>query len=341
MGLARLELGMLGFTQQKRLAMSARSAVAHLWFRSLITASVVLTSVLFAEAAVAEPERPLQVVVSTQPLLRVIQSVAPTGSVEVNVLLPRAASPHDATLRPRQLQQLVDADWLIWMGPVVEPYLQTWIQKRQGPSLDVTTLEGVIKLPPRKPMEGGDPHDHDSEAGHQHSGTANFDVHLWWSRENLLLAADAVAERLIALRPNLKPEVQQKRDQLQIAMQQLATEYPQGGTKIQPFAVFHDGWQYLERDLGQKAQAGFVLDGELAMSLRHLAKLKQHFRTHPVACVLIEPGMNTALVGKVLPDTPTVLLDPMGWDVPSEGIVPMLRHAYESLARCGRAGAKN
>lgn len=268
----------------------------------------------------------VQVLVSTHPLARLAKSVTPAGPVQVETLLDRGVTPHDAVLRPRQLQQLVGADLVVWMGPEVEPYLAQWMKKRSGPTLDISTLDGVQ----RWPMREHSGHDH----GHTHH--ARHDIHLWWSRNNLTLAGNAVAERLVAQQPDLKSTIEPVRTQFMQDMAQLGTAFAPGAATIPPFAVFHDGWQYLERDLGQDAAAGFVLDGELSLGVKHLAHLRERFKTHPVACVLLEPGMNTALVGKILPGTPTVTLDPLGWDAPGQGVVEMLRHAYVQLQTCGK-----
>lgn len=268
----------------------------------------------------------VNVLVSTHPLARLAKSVTPEGQVQVATLLDQGVTPHDAVLRPRQLQQLVEADLVVWMGSEIEPYLALWMKKRTGPTLDISALEGVQRLPMRE--HSG--HDH----GHTHD--ARHDIHLWWSRHNLTLAGNAMAERLIALQPDIHSVIEPARGKFLQDMAQLGKTFAPGAAVIPPFAVFHDGWQYLERDLGQSASAGFVLDGELSMGVKHLAHLQERFKTHPVACVLLEPGMNTSLVGKILPGTPTVTLDPLGWDAPGQGAVEMLRHAYVQLQTCGK-----
>lgn len=280
-------------------------------------------------AAVASPadtvvEPPLRVVVSTHPLARLLRSVSTPEQVQVDTLLAAGVTPHDAVLRPRQLMQLVEADLVVWMGADIEPYLALWMRKRQGPVVDISTREGLQRLPARKLSA--------QEHGHTH-GTP-FDIHLWWSRHNLQLAGNAIAEGLISARPALRHEVAEAQQHFLQDMALLAREYAPGTAQIPVFAVFHDGWQYLERDLGQASAGGFVLDGELSMGVRHLTALKQRFNTSPVKCVLLEPGMNSALVDKLLPGIPTVTLDPLGWDAPGENATAMLRHAYTRLQRC-------
>lgn len=290
----------------------------------IVRAICLLLSVLLWAPAFAG--QPVKVLVSTHPLQRLVTSVTDTSQVEVSVLLERGVTPHDAVLRPRQLQQLVQADLVVWMGPEVEPYLTQWLKKRSGPTLDISTLEGIKRWPMRK--HSG--HDH----GHTHD--AHFDIHLWWSRQNLMLAGNAVAERLVALQPELQTVIAPAQAKFMQDMAQLDKQFAPGAANLPPFAVFHDGWQYLERDLGQDAAAGFVLDGELSMGVKHLAQLQARFKEHPVQCVLLEPGMNTSLVNKIIPGTPTVTLDPLGWDAPGQGVVDMLRHAYEQLQNCAK-----
>lgn len=277
-----------------------------------------------AAETIADSPAPLTVAVSVHPLARVVNSVARSPAIKVETLLSPGATPHDAALRPRQLEQLVKADLVVWMGPEVEPYLAQWLQKRSGPTLDISTLPGIVKLPMAAHS--------DEEHGHTHN--AHFDVHLWWSRQNLSLAANAVADRLLALAPALQSGISRQREQFMQDMALLEKAWPASANKLPSFAVFHDGWQYLEHDLGQSADAGFVLDGELSMGVKHLAELQQRFQSRQVECVLLEPGMNTSLVRKLLPSTPTVTLDPLGWDAPGDGVIDLLQHAYQTLKNC-------
>lgn len=288
-----------------------------------------LTSALvFAASAYAQslPVEPLKVVVSTHPLARVMNSIASPAEVQPSTLLDAGVTPHDAVLRPRQLQQLLTADLVIWMGPDIEPYLTRWMRKRSGPTLDISELKALQRLPTR----------HHSAREHGHTHEVHFDIHLWWSRHNLQTIANAAVERLLSLRPAFAPAISHKHTQFLQDMARLTDDVSAGAAKIPPFAVFHDGWQYLERDLGQTAAAGFVLDGELSMGVRHLSTLQKRFQDSPVQCVLLEPGMNTALVDKLLPGVPTVMLDPLGWDAPGSAAVDMLRHAYQRLQACAK-----
>lgn len=289
------------------------------WFAGLLLLAMGSASVWATDDTI------LQVVVSTHPLARLVNSVSLPQQVHVDTLLAPGVTPHDAVLRPRQLQQLMDADLVVWMGAEVEPYLAMWMRKRERATLDIGALPTLLRLPVRKLSS--------KEHGHTHD--AHYDIHLWWSQQNLLVAGNAIAERLNVQQPRARVDVEQRRQQFVQDMAQLAQQFAPAQADLPAFAVFHDGWQYLEHDLGQASTAGFVLDGELSMGVRHLAALKQHFDEHPVQCVLLEPGMSTTLVDKILPGTATVMLDPLGWDASGEGAVDMLRHAYVSLQSCG------
>ncbi len=302
-------------------ALSLRSVLERL----ILPVLSVLAGVFACVPAYAQ----LSVLVSTNPLARLVTNVSNTGQVEVITLLDRGVTPHDAVLRPRQLQQLVQADLVVWMGPDIEPYLAIWMKKRTGPTLDISALDGIKRLPMRE-QAAHSAHEH----GHTHH--SRFDIHLWWSRHNLTLSGNAVADRLVAMQPDLHTTIEQARHSFVQDMAQLDKTYAPGSADFPAFAVFHDGWQYLEHDLGQTASAGFVLDGELSMGVKHLAELQARFKTHPVQCVLLEPGMNTSLVNKILPGTPTITLDPLGWDAPGQSVADLLRHAYEQLLHCAK-----
>ncbi|HRF88866.1 MAG TPA: zinc ABC transporter substrate-binding protein, partial [Pseudomonadales bacterium] len=69
-------------------------------------------------AQAAEPV----VLVTVKPLAWVAQALVP-ANVDVQVLLPEGVSPHDYQLRPADVQRVNSSALLVWVGPVLEPWL--------------------------------------------------------------------------------------------------------------------------------------------------------------------------------------------------------------------------
>ena len=272
---------------------------------------------------------PLDVVVSMQPLARAVQSAAPPESVSVLTLLERGVTPHDARLRPSQVKALLEADLVYWWGPQVEPYLVQWIRKRSTPSRDLSALEGITTLPMRTLASHADAGHH-----HHHHVDSSIDIHLWWSRHNLQLAMAAIRQDLATRLPELAPALEALAGAHQLRWATLAAEAQALGARKPRYVVFHDGWQYLERDIDVEPEAHLISHDELQSGVKRLLDLKKRFAGGAPACALVEPGMNTDLVDKLLPGARKLTLDPLGWDAPGSDLFSMFSHAYGALAAC-------
>jgi zinc transport system substrate-binding protein len=135
-------------------------------------------------------------------------------------------------------------------------------------------------------------------------------------------------------RPDLEPAMKTLADTHKTRWDTLSREAASLQTKRPRYVVFHDGWQYLEHDIGVDPQAHLISHDELDSGVKRLLDLKKRFAEGAPTCALIEPGMNTALVKKLLPDAHTLTLDPLGWDAPGSDIFSMFHHAYGALADC-------
>lgn len=320
------------------------SARLHRQAAPLVTVlTLVLTlSGVLSPGVVQAADKRLSIVVSMQPLARVVDSSVPTDVATVGILLEQGVTPHDASLRPSQVKALLDADLVYWWGPQVEPYLAPWIRKRTTASRDLSALPGIEMLPRRR--QGDPAHDHvddhlpENDAGHRHAGDQHapsaFDIHLWWSHGNMRLAAEAIRQDVASKRPALVPALDALAQTNRARWDALATGARSLGAKRPRYVVFHDGWQYLEHDIGVAPEAHLISHDELGSGVKRLLGLKQRLAGGAPACALVEPGMNTDLVDKLLPGVRKRSLDPMGWDAPGKDIFAMFSHAYGALAEC-------
>lgn len=92
------------------------------------------------------PARPA-VVASFYPLAEVASRVAGPGVVVRN-LTPAGAEPHELELTPRQVDELLDAELVVYMGRGFQPAVSDVLRRRKGASLDVLRGFG----------QGADPH---------------------------------------------------------------------------------------------------------------------------------------------------------------------------------------
>jgi zinc transport system substrate-binding protein len=98
-----------------------------------------------------------KVVAAFYPLAWAAQRVG-GSEVDVENLTPPGAEPHDIELTPRDVEEVRDADLVLYLGKGFQPALEKAVESRTGPSLDL--LEGQRVLPGADEERGGavDPH---------------------------------------------------------------------------------------------------------------------------------------------------------------------------------------
>ncbi|PCJ46387.1 MAG: hypothetical protein COA99_02905 [Moraxellaceae bacterium] len=260
--------------------------------------------------------------------------------IEVSTLLPQGSTPHDYVLKPSDISKVLKADLLVWMGPVVEPYLTPIVARvDKAKVIDVSQLQGLLRLPVRPLLEmagkASGQHDDDHHQGHSqthnHQGMA-FDPHVWWSLSNARLIAEEVMSYLAS---DVIPQDNNRLDAVFLPMNDLlAKKRNQAKTQQPSFMLFHDGLHYVEEDLGVTSVARVALGDELRTGIKTLLALKQRVLDAKVVCVVAEPNTNVDILGKIEGESPLRVerVDSLGWDV--ESYQDMLSHVYEVLLGC-------
>lgn len=273
--------------------------------------------------------KPLQLIVTSlhKPLLQ------HDIDLEVSTLLPPGSTPHDYVLKPSDIIRVLQADLVIWMGPVVEPYLVSVIARAdQDKVIDISQLAGLKRLAFRALLENEEEHDDDKHHKHGHDEMLSFDFHIWWSVDN----AEVIATRVLtALDVNIdKGSIVTQAMQPVRAL--LATNKIQAMKQQPSFILFHDGLQYLESDLGVVSAARVALDDDHRPGIKTLLALKQKVKVKQVVCVVAETNTNVSIIHKIEAATPLrqIVIDSLGWG--RESYQDMLQHAYGTILSCHR-----
>lgn len=315
------------------------STVGRLLF--LLLLGIALMAKGHAESAVPSSDgvtaNGFRVVTSLRPMGLVLQELARKTPLKVVVLLPSGTTPHQYSLSSGNLKAIHQAQLIVWLGPESEPYLKNALRQRQH-LIEWASLDGVKRLPVRDlkdffPQLAGKGHHHDHE--HEHS---QFDPHLWFSVDNLLVLASAVVQDISERQPELASQLQKNLTRLQQRLQKLQQQYraqlaAQGNH--QPFLLAHDAYQYLERDLGIAAEAAVSADPEITPGLKTLMKLRQKVKDAGVACVVEDPTVSGPLLDKVVPYSITrASIHPLAWDSEEQTYSKWLESVYQRISRC-------
>lgn len=268
------------------------------------------------------------VVASIKPL-QLIAAALTDGVSEPQLLIPANQSPHNFSLRPSDVRSLARADIVMWVGPGLETYLTSMLaqEARRERLLEAAALPGITLL---------------DLAGHAHGHAQqeHYDPHLWLSSANARVLASALHERLVALDGAHAAQYGANLRQFLVSLDALDTTLQQQFAPLRAaqFAVFHNGTQYLEEQLGLQHRFVLVPDHEIQPGIRHLLALRAQLAERPVDCLFEDVNTNAATIDTVFQDRPLrrVMLDPLGADVATgkSGYVQLMTNMAAAMQRC-------
>ena len=225
----------------------------------------VLMSVLLVGVSLPALAAPA-VVVTIKPIYGLVASLMQDVG-EPQLLLPDYASPHTFALKPSHYKQLHNADLIIWVGPHLETFLQdtlTPLEPRYG-TLTLDTLNNLHHLPMRHDRDWQHAHDHNN-----HSHEDMDDPHVWLSIDNAKIIANQMAQRLMASDPQHATIYQKNLNQLLARLTKLQKDLSQqlASVKTQPYLVYHDGYQYFEKEFELNGVGTVVINPQLPLSAK-------------------------------------------------------------------------
>lgn len=332
-------------------------------------AAVSFTTLALSTPTLANPN----VVTTIKPVHSLTASVM-HGVGEPTYLVRGSASPHTYSLRPSDAAALQSADAIFWIGHGLESFMEDAVETLGGSATVVELMEvdGLTTFPYREwDDEGHDHHGHDhgghdhgdhedhkdhdhahdehaheetahDDHGHDHHGHdhSGADAHVWLSHDNAVVMTTVIANTLKEVDPanaarysiNARKTINALRAHKDELGNSLAT------LEDKPFMVFHDAYQYFERQYDLNNVGVIHLNPEVAPSAGHLLELRETMASNNVMCVLSEPQFSDRVVTALIEGTEakTGLIDPIGSLVdagPNHYIETMNRNA-QSLISC-------
>jgi len=293
---------------------------------------------------------------------RVVSDIAPIHSLvsmvmdglgEAQLLIPQNASPHDYAMRPSEAKALQEADLVIYLGHDMTPWLEPLFETvaASADALDLSEVEGVLKLPYRDgPIfddhTGHDEHEEEAHADHEEEGHddhhhhGDSDPHMWLDPDNAVIWLNAIASRLGRIDStnadryiaNAKSAIQQIKHTAHKIEDQLASI--QGNR----FLVYHDAYQYFENHFGITAAGSISQTDASKPSPKRLRQLKNLFEDSQIDCVLSEPQFSSKLIDSVFAGYKPYIgsVDPVGIDLKlgSTLYLKLLENIAVGIAQC-------
>ncbi|MBS0288855.1 MAG: zinc ABC transporter substrate-binding protein [Proteobacteria bacterium] len=260
-----------------------------------------------------------QVAVTIKPIHGLVASLMQGVGTPV-LLLPDNASPHTFQLKPSTLKQLQAADLVIWVGPELELFMQKPLTQL-SPRFGMIKLLEIPKLQLLEQRAGRQWSQHDHGHEHTHDDVANFDPHFWLSTDNAIVVVDAICQHLSTIDKANAPTYQANANHLKNQLSGLKLKLTQilKNSHQKPFLVYHDGYQYFEKEFNLNAKGTLMLNPHLPLSARGFKDIKTLIATHHVKCVFRETEFNDVKMTQLLNNIGVNLieLDPLGARVPA------------------------
>jgi zinc transport system substrate-binding protein len=260
----------------------------------------VLPALAHPQPAAPEQRSAVKVVTTIKPLQLIVSAIT-DGITTPLLLIPANQSYHHYTLRPSAVRLLDDADLVVWVGPELETYLSGMFAQL-GPQVQVIR---AFELPGLQRHElNKDTGSADDDHGHNHSG--QFDPHIWLDTENALLIAQAAAQQLSVLDVANAGRYASNLSAFSERLRQTQQDIAQKSSAYQnvSYAVYHNAFQYFEKQNGLQHQLVFVMVEDMQPGVRHIMAVREALQQLRPVCLLEDVTTSAATVTTVLGDYP-------------------------------------
>lgn len=266
--------------------------------------------------------------------VRIVASIGPLADaarqiggedVTVTALLLPGQTPHGFEPRPRQVEQMAEADLLLTVGLGMDPWADRAAASAGRTDLAVFRFADVvraeaIKVTPHGHDDGddhegaeSDAHDHEHEHAHAHDAG---DPHLWLDPVLMKAYAAVLSEKLAALDPDHADGYRTRGAAFAADLDALNADYARvlGSARLKAFVSFHSAFTYTAARYGLTQEAVFEAD-RAGVGPRHLEHVIEFMKEHGVKVVFAEPQFPIDRLRPILDQVPGATvrqLDPLG-----------------------------
>ncbi|MEX0619010.1 MAG: zinc ABC transporter substrate-binding protein [Pseudohongiellaceae bacterium] len=280
---------------QKRNAVGRYRVASPYTLASLLLLALPIVA-LSAGAAEVEPTAPgenseLRLVVTIKPL-QMIAAAITRGIAEPVLIMPPGQSPHFYSLTPSAAGALNTANVIVWIGEELETFLARAIEQRSSDAviIEAMELETVQRL-----GYGNDEH------GSVGSG---FDPHVWMNTGNALAIAVRMAEVLSLRDPGRAEDYARNLEAFSEEIDELERRLREitAGLAGKPYIVYHNAFQYFERQFGFNHAFALVESEERQPGMRRISSVRRAIVESRPVCLLAEISASDSTIATMLAD---------------------------------------
>lgn len=299
-------------------------------------------------AAMATAKAP-DVVVTIKPVHSIVASVM-QGVGTPRLLIDGTGSPHTFTMKPSDAKALNAAAVVFRVSEGLEPFTGR-LARSLPKSVRLVTLEETAGLTLWDLRAGGtfESHSHGAKDAHGHShghshghpkSDSDRDGHIWLDPDNAKRLAVHIAGILAELDPPNGDRYRGNAATLVADLDALVPDLEKTLRPVagQPYLVFHDAYQYLERRFGLAAVGSVTVSPDVPPSAKRLSALRKKISGLGATCVFAEPQFEPKIVATIVEGTTARrgVLDPLGSAIPAGPghYAATMRGLAASLAEC-------
>jgi zinc transport system substrate-binding protein len=291
--------------------------------------ATVILCLLMLSGGCAGDERPqggrLSVLAGFYPVFEATDRVA-GDRADVLDLTPPGAEPHDIELSPRDVDRVLDADLLLYLGGGFQPAVEELAARREGPSVDL--LEGL-------PLRGGARHEEGDAPSEE------VDPHVWLDPLLMAQLVDRIAASLSEVDPPATQAYARRAGEYAGEIRDLHLEFEQALATCDRrlLVTAHDAFGYLADRYGLEQEGIAGISPEAEPDPKRLAELTDLVRSTGTTTVfteaLVSPEVAQTLAREA--GVATEVLDPLESAPeeggPGHGYVDRMRSNLVSVAR--------
>jgi zinc transport system substrate-binding protein len=279
--------------------------------------SLLLLVLLVIEPAKVKAE--ILIVTTIRPLQLIAEAIVQEYGV-VTSIVSGQQSPHQFTISPSDRRALGEADMLIWIGADFEIYLADFFEQQSRAEITLNTLQ----------LTGLTLYD---------AAADQLDAHLWLDTGNASKIAEAVAERLSRLDEANASHYRQNLAHFRRGLENTNREISEllQRSPGRSYVVFHNAYQYFEKQFGLQHQFALLNDPETEPGIRQILSTRERISVNKPHCLLHEFTSSMELIDTMLDgyELKTVVVDLLGEKLSAEdGYIGLISNVAAKFSSC-------
>lgn len=225
----------------------------------------------------------LSVAVTIRPLQFIALAILGENA-SVSTLIDANSSPHDFSLSPSDRVSLGESDLIVWIGEGLESHLSDTMATLGAETHVITSVEisGLVL--------------------HSIGSNQQLDAHIWLDTRNSQSIAEQIALYAIEKDPKHSDTYRTNLESFSRDLMQVAEKLNVQFTELpsNTFAVYHNAFQYFEKQYQLIHQAELIKDPEISPSIGHIVATRNALQELRPRCLLVEPSANPELIRTIM-----------------------------------------